>query len=332
MDTLAALVQSLHADPRDAACWLALADCLEETGEPERGELMRLRTALLAADVECRPEMEVRLRALVDAGVRPVVPAVVNSVGMVMALIPPGGFWMGSPEDEPARHPDEGPRRRVTLTRPFYLGVHPVTQAQYERALRDNPSRFRAGAAEVTLPAGTDTSAFPVEQVSWHDADRFCRNLGSKPTERAEGRMYRLPTEAEWEYACRAGSTTAYHFGDELPSTQANVKGDQPEGDLPPGPYLERPCEVGQYPPNAFGLFDMHGNVFEWCRDWHDEEYYRAGPAADPPGPRKGSQRVLRGGAWFYGARIARSAYRYAYVRRYPSHLFGFRVVLEWKG
>jgi uncharacterized protein (TIGR02996 family) len=325
MDTERTLLQALLADPADRACWLALGDWLEESDQASRAELLRLRLELQNLEARPRPEREQReqrLRGLLAQGVSPVVPTLVNSVGMALALIPAGSFWMGSPDGERDRHRDEGPRHKVEISRAFYLGVFPVTQAQYLLVTESNPSHFRAGGEGAHLVRGVDTSQFPVERISWHDAVAFCRQLSEQSEERAAGRAYRLPTEAEWEYACRAGTTTLFHHGDTLTSDQANFDG------APRGRYLARTCPVGTYRPNAFGLFDMHGNVWEWCADWYDESYYRHSPACDPAGPPKGSRRALRGGSWFYGAAICRSAYRYRYEPDAPQNEFGMRVAL----
>src|SRR5262245_49693305 len=196
MDTEQTLLLALHADPSDAACWLALADWLEEDGQPRRAELLRLRLGLQDAAPQ-RFEREQRLRQLLAEGVRPVVPKLTNSVGMELALIPAGTFWMGSPQGEPGRHSDEDPRHQVTLTRAFYLGVHPVTQGQHQAVTGRNPSHFRTGGEGAPLVRGMDTSSFPVERISWSDSVAFCRLLSELPAERAAGRVYRLPSEAE---------------------------------------------------------------------------------------------------------------------------------------
>src|SRR4029077_11345152 len=141
------------------------------------------------------------------------------------------------------------------------------------------------------------------------------------------GRKYRLPTEAEWEYSCRGGasSSSIFHYGNSLSSTQANFDGRLPYGGRGTGPYLERTCKVGSYPANAFGLHDMHGNVWEWCSDWYDEGYYPVSPSVDPPGPANGYRGVLLVGSWFYGARTGRSPYRYRYEPEERHHDYGMR-------
>jgi formylglycine-generating enzyme required for sulfatase activity len=160
-----------------------------------------------------------------------------------------------------------------------------------------------------------------VEQVSWDDAVEFCRRLRRK-----EGVTYRLPTEAEWEYACRAGTTTPFSFGSVANGRQANCKGDEPYGMEQKGPNLGRTTAVGSYAPNAFGLYDMQGNVWQWCADWYGERYYDVSPPDDPRGPDAGSWRILRGGSWGVGAEDARSAVRVGDTPDFSSGSVGFRV------
>jgi formylglycine-generating enzyme required for sulfatase activity len=244
----------------------------------------------------------------------------VNSVGMKFALIPAGTFFMGSPDSEAGRSRDEGPQHEVEITRPFYLGIHQLTQEQYEKVMGTNPSHF-------TNKKGGGAN-HPIEQVSWEEAVEFCRKLSALPAEKVAGRTYRLPTEAEWEYACRGGANSSkpFSFGDSLSSTQVNFDGRNPYGGAATGPYRQRTTPVGTYKPNAFGLFDMHGNVWEWCQDWYDENYYNQSPQQDPQGPQYGSYRVLRGGSWNGNGRNCRSALRdwNAPGIRYD---IGFRVV-----
>ncbi|HKB37984.1 MAG TPA: bifunctional serine/threonine-protein kinase/formylglycine-generating enzyme family protein, partial [Gemmataceae bacterium] len=190
----------------------------------------------------------------------------VNSIGMKFVLVPPGRFLMGSPLTEAERGTDEGPQHEVIITRPFYLGMYLVTQREYEHVTGESPSHFSLIGDGQEKVLGLDTSHFPVEQVSWEDAVAFCRMMSDIPQERRRGRLYRLPTEADWEYACRGGAagTGPFPFGSSLSSFQANFNGRHPYGGASEGPYLERTTAVGSYPPNGFGLFDMHGNVWEW--------------------------------------------------------------------
>ena len=256
--------------------------------------------------------------------------ATTNSIGMKLTLIPAGEFMMGSPDEEEG-HSDDETEHRVRITKPFFLGVYEVTQAEYERVMGTNPSWFSSTGIGKGSVSGLDTSRFPVELVSWDDAAEFCRKLSSLPEERAARRTYRLPTEAEWEYACRAGTTSPFHFGSQLNGEQANCDGGYPYGTTDKGPDLKRTTTVGSYAPNAFGLYDMHGNVWEWCQDWYGEQYYATSSSADPKGPSSGSSRVLRGGSWGSGARYCRSAYRGRYTAGYRYDGSGFRLLCEFE-
>lgn len=238
-----------------------------------------------------------------------------NSIGMQLALIPAGEFLMGSPKTERDRSRHEGPQHLVQINKAFYMGVCEVTQDEYEPIMGTNPSDFKGD------------GRLPVEMVSWEDAVDFCRKLSTIPAEHQADRAYRLPTEAEWEYACRAGTTTPFHFGNSLSSRQANFGGTHPYGDGESGPFLKRPTEVGWYAQNAFGLYDMHGNLFEWCADWFSKDYYAGSPTVDPQGPSDGSSRVLRGGCWFNPGRNCRAASRHSNPPANRSRVHGFRVV-----
>ena len=235
-----------------------------------------------------------------------------NSIGMEFASIPAGKFLMGSPETEKERDQDET-RHEVTLTRGFLMGIHEVTQAQYEQVMGQNPSNFKG-------------ATLPVETVSYDDAMAFCKKLSDLPPEKASGRKYRLPTEAEWEYCCRAGTSTPFHFGQELNGTQANCDGNFPYGTTEKGPYLEKTSPVGSYPANAWGLYDMHGNVWEWCQDWYGD--YPKASIKDPQGSIDGVHRVLRGGSWCDLARSCRAGLRVWITPVYHSSSCGFRLLL----
>ena len=239
---------------------------------------------------------------------------ITNSIGVKLVLIPKGQFMMGSPESEEGRNDDET-QHEVTISKDYYLGVHEVTQALYEKVIRKNPSHFQGAIV------GNENADLPVDNVSWEDAVEFCKKLSDLPEEKKAGRVYRLPTEVEWEYACRAGSKTAYSFDDE-------------EGLLPEYGWFNRNSSdrthtVGLLEPNVWGLYDMHGNVWEWCSDRHEE--YPKGAVSDPTGPKEGSDRVIRGGSWFNVAANCRSAYRSRTAPSYRYNYLGFRVALSYQ-
>lgn len=233
-----------------------------------------------------------------------------NSIGMRLVRIPAGEFVMGAVKDDEAQWEAEAGQHRVRITRPFYMGMFEVMQREYETVMGKNPSACRG-------PGN------PVEQVSWIDADDFCHRLSDR-----DGHAYRLPTEAQWEYACRAGATTPYAFGSVLTGQFANCNGNYPCGTKEKGPYLARTQKVGSYPANAFGLYDMHGNVSEWCEDWFSVDYYANGPTDDPAGPMTGRSRIIRGGSWMHAARTCRSASRIVGTPDSRNATLGFRVVL----
>ena len=268
---------------------------------------------------------------VVRADDKPAKPAIVtNSIGMKLVQIPAGQFVMGSPRDEAERAVRER-QHKVVISRPFLMGVHEVTQRQYNGLMK--PDRPRA-VFTAKRGGGPD---HPMETLLWQDAVEFCKALSAQPAERRAGRTYRLPTEAQWEYACRAGTTTPFHFGNSLSATQANFNGRYPYGKGGAGKYLRRTAKVGSYKPNAFGLHDMHGNVAEWCADWFDKDYYRDSPTKDPLGPPVGVlptgfdrfYLVVRGGCWVDDARACRSAYRHRAMPRNRYELIGFRVVCD---
>jgi formylglycine-generating enzyme required for sulfatase activity len=242
-------------------------------------------------------------------------PKITNSIGMKLVLIPKGTFTMGPTIDEKELFGHEE-QHEVTISQDYYLGVTEVTQAQYEKMMGKNPSYFQG--AKV----GNANTALPVENVSWDDAVEFCKKLSDLPEEKKAGRVYRLPTEAEWEYACRSGSKSAYSFGESSKSLGDYAWFDQnSNGQTDP---------VGQKKPNAWGLYDMLGNVWEWCSDWYDE--YPKGAVSDPTGPIKGSVRVYRGGSWSNVAVGCRSAYRRRSAPSLRGDHLGFRVALSPSG
>jgi uncharacterized protein (TIGR02996 family) len=328
-----AFLQALHDSPAEDSSWLILADWLEEQGQAERAELARLHVeARQHRSPTEHKRAQQRTRELLGAGFRPGVPILTNSLSMEFVLIPPGSFLMGSRKNRNDHRPEEQPRREITITRPFYLGRFQVTQSQYEAVQGVNPSYFQPDHPHCQdIDAGT----LPVETVAYVDITSFCRRLSALPREQQAGRRYRLPTEAEWEYACRAGSTSRYNVGDTLTYCEANFDGYSWEDDkadsLPTSGPVGRTTPVGSYPPNLFGLYDMHGNVWEWCKDWFDPGYYREGPTVDPPGPRRGYRRVLRGGGWSTPNDLCRSALRGHNTVTARHNYNGFRVVLEFR-
>jgi uncharacterized protein (TIGR02996 family) len=318
-----AFLAALHCSPLDEASRLALADWLEECNDP-RAELIRLQVSLRRESVEAnRLPAEARIRDILATGIRPCVPMRTNSLGMLFALVPPGTFWMGSPPEEEDRREDE-PQHLVRITRPFYMGVHPVTQEQYGRVMDSHVNFFSAAGRGADRVVGLDTSSFPADSISCRRAEEFCVRLAALPAEGEKGWSYRLPTEAEWEYAARADASTGvpFHVGPTLEVSQANISW-HPEG-------LARTCRVGSYVPNALGLFDLHGNVWEWCSDWFDEGYYGVSPVDDPQGPPESNRKVERGGSWGCMAVDCRIARRTWSGMEFAGNGLGFRVVLNW--
>jgi len=258
---------------------------------------------------------------------------ITNSIGMKLASIPAGKFMMGSPAEEAERDENEV-QHEVAISKPFYLGVYEVTQREFGRLMAATVKR--GAIFDDKRGGGPD---FPMENVTWREAGAFCATLSNLPEEKKAGRRYRLPTEAEWEYACRAGATTPFASGKSLSSQQANCNGNFPYGGADKGPFLGQTAKVGSYAANAWGLHDMHGNVAEWCADFYDKDYYRKSPKEDPKGPEKGVvstdyedfYRVIRGGCWLDEARGCRSAYRFRAMPHDPYRLIGFRVVCEVK-
>lgn len=260
--------------------------------EESQATLLQKKTAISA---------DLPLEKVIDLG---------SEVNMVVIFIPAGQFEMGSPASELKRDEDEG-QHHIKLTKSFYMGKFEVTQLQYRVIMNENNSKF-----------GGDK--LPVENVNWYEACRFLKKLSDKT-----GLKFRLPTEAEWEYACRAGTTSAFNTGTTLDSDFANYDARKPYADGIVGAYLDRTTDVGSYPPNAFGLYDMHGNVWEWCSDIYDKNYYKVTASIDPKGPQEGKAKVIRGGAWYENAYKCRSADR---NHRWPKDnqpIIGFRVVFD---
>lgn len=289
-----------------AACALGLATlatgALAQAGAPAapQGAAQAPQAGLLAPEVARAPA---------------------NSLGMAFVRLPAGSFLMGSAEDDPGAWPAEKPQRRVRITRAFDLGTHEVTQAQWQALMgesafaapRSNPYYELPGmAARITHPQHPAT-------VSWHDAQRFIARLNA----REPGARYRLPTEAEWEYAARAGSTSAYFFGDDaaLLPRYAWHGGDFASGGTHP---------VGTKQPSPWGLYDIYGNVWEWVQDGYAPHPASAQPASDDPqGPAQASQRTVKGGSWHASASSWRSAFRKGYAPDYRGISIGFRLLRE---
>ena len=228
-----------------------------------------------------------------------------KGIKLEMVLIPAGEFLMGSPDSDGNAGDDEKPQHRVRITKPFYLGKYHVTQEQWQAVMGNNPSHF-------TSPKN------PVEQVSWNDCQQFLEKINAKTG--MQGGKFVFPSEAQWEYACRAGSTPRYCFGDD-----ASMLGEYAWYATNSG---ETTHPIGEKKPNAWGLCDMHGNVWEWCADWHDDGYYAHSPSDDPTGPATGSDHVIRGGAWVNPARDCRAAARGRGSPGFRFYDLGFRVSL----
>ncbi len=244
-----------------------------------------------------------------------------DNVKLAVVLIPPGTFKMGAKNEIVPPGPIEEDQHEVTLTRPFYLGKYEVTQEQFEKLMKFTPSRFRKGGQDQDAVAGLDTKRFPVENVLWEDAVKCCEVLGRKLKNKGT-----LPSEAQWEYACRAGTETPFHFGSALNGTEANCNGDSPYGTVKRGKNLKRTCEIGLYPANAWGLHDMHGNVSEWCADYYGP--YEGLPEKDPLRTDwvDEAARVVRGGSWNDQCVYLRAAGRVKGRPGFRNQNVGFRV------
>ena len=246
----------------------------------------------------------------IEAGERTVL--TINGVEYPFRWCPPGTFMMGSPPEEQDRMEREK-QHQVTLTRGFWLLETLVTQDMWEKMMGNNPSCYEG------------SKKLPVEEVSWDDCQEYIdklNDLGIAP----EGYCFSLPTEAQWEYACRAGTTTPFHFGDTLNGDKANCNGNYPYGTSTKGQYLRKTSEVGSYPANVWELYDMHGNVYEWCSDWYGD--YPNGAVTDPTGASSGSSRVIRGGGWDFSAMGCRSAFRSDYDPSIRRNRLGIRLAL----
>ncbi|MGR9052639.1 MAG: formylglycine-generating enzyme family protein, partial [Gammaproteobacteria bacterium] len=229
-----------------------------------------------------------------------------KGISQTFRWIEPGTFLMGSPKDEPERYQDEV-LHEVTLSRGFWLADTAVTQVLWQAVMGKNPSRFKG-------------DRWPVDTVGWHDAMAFFEKLNAlNPALKLD-----LPTEAQWEYACRAGTTTPFSFGEQIDSSLVNFDGTVPYNDGAKSEYRQETVEVKSLPANAWGLYEMHGNVLEWCRDWYED--YAAATVTDPKGPATGARRVLRGGSWIFNGRDCRSAFRFDYAPSFAIVHIGFRL------
>ena len=272
-----------------------------------------------------------------------------KSTGLETAIIDAGDFQMGSPLKEPGRRVDEIPHR-VRINQPFLLGKHEVTQRQFQQVMAFAPSHFMNTADGKAKVLQLDTSDFPVERVTWFDAVAFCNRLSKKDGYAPYYKManvqhdgnsitqavltieggngYRLPTEAEWEYACRASTIQRFHFGSISNNKKANfiARGPSFYGTRSKAKSMGRTAKVGSYQPNMWGLYDMHGNVAEWCWDWYARDYYAHADPKNPAGPDGGHHRVLRGGSWLVNEASCRSASRFYLTGDQRKYFAGFRV------
>ena len=246
-----------------------------------------------------------------------------------MVRVPAGSFFMGSPPSKQTAGGDERPLHKVTISKDFYMGKYEVSQALYESIMHQNPSHFRG-------------KNLPVENLSWYDVQKFLIQLNikvgcTKPDvisliyksglEAVPLGCFRLPTEAEWEYSARAGSQSEYHFGQTLNSDQANFDGTYPYKNSKKGIFRNTSTKIGTFQANAFGLYDMHGNVSEWCLDGYNNGFYYLSPAVDPVNVSKATGRVIRGGCWSAIGKGIRSAYRSTYKPNLKLDVIGFRLV-----
>ena len=238
-------------------------------------------------------------------------PAIPSSIANNMVYIPGGTFWMGCSPGDTECDVDESPRHKVTLS-PYYIGKYEVTQAEWWAVMGNNPSRF----------GGCDNC--PVEQVSWNDVQVFIKKLNQ-----LTGQRYRLPTEAEWEYAARGGTTTKFHTGNCLSTSQANYDGNYPAEGCSKGQYRQKTLPAGSFSPNGYGLYDMSGNVWEWCSDWYGVDYYSSSPTTEPQGPGSGLRRVVRGGSWLSYALVCRVSDRFGFTPDFRIFDFGLRLARD---
>ena len=301
-----------QADPADVRVQIDLSQMkLHVRGQGPK-EVLPILSASKQLSAEAEAAMEQARLSSAESSEEKVDRGITNSIGMTLVPIAKGKFQRGSGVQEEGYRFKE-PRHEVTITRDYYLGAFEVTQAQYSKLMGNNPSYFQGDQVE-----GVDSSNHPVDRVSWDDAVEFCKKLSELPEEKAAGRVYRLPTEAEWEYACRAGSSAPFSFGGLELANDYGWFSSNSQGKTHP---------VGKKDPNAWGLHDMHGNVNEWCSDWAGD--YPDDAVSDPAGPQQGDFRMFRGGNWMFGAVIFQSGGR---SNGFPpdtrSDYVGFRVAL----
>jgi sulfatase modifying factor 1 len=355
-----ALAGLLYGDRGQDAPADRFAGLIQQLGDRKFARREEASTKLEAAGEKALPALrravattrdpEIRRRArevahlIVKAGCKS------KSIGLELVSIEVGEFQMGSPIHERDRRGDES-LHRVRITTPFVLGAYEVTQDEYQQVMKSTPSWFASKGTGKDKVAGQKTDRFPVDTVTWFDAIEFCNRLskldGYEPYYKTTdvkrimdsiksakvtivgGNGYRLPTEAEWEYACRAGTTGVYHFGEATRPGLINCKPllvASGYGSALKWPDLERITRVGSHDPNAWGLHDMHGNVGEWCWDRYDRQYYARSPRDDPAGPDEGNHRVLRGGSWLVSEGSCRSASRFFHTPDESNYTGGFRV------
>lgn len=245
-----------------------------------------------------------------------------NSINCSFTFIKGGGFYMGAGDNERFARNNEKPCHKIKVAS-FYISTYLITQESYIKIMHNNPSYFSPSGDGYNIVQHINTDRFPVDSVSWDDAMEFCRRLSSLPSEKKMGCSYRLPTETEWEYACRAGHDCIFGTGNTFTSNDANINGLYPYDSEIIGNSMNRPTVVGSYPPNDFGLYDMHGNVWEWCLDTY--KMYDSNKVPNE------NARVLRGGSWTCYSRFCRSAYRCINERTAHFYDYGFRIICELK-
>lgn len=244
------MTEAIIREPGDIEAWFRMTDAFIDDSKERSSYMLKALLGQLDPYTYSK-DTEKKLQAmLLDKGEQIIMPKVVNSIGMEFVCLPPGINVMGSPDDEPHRHQDEGPQHLVRMPS-IFMATYPITQREWEAVMGNNPSTSHKHPNH------------PVENVSWHDAKEFCKKLSELPEEMDAGRMYDLPGEYDWEWACRAGTRSPYAFGDTLTHEMANFD-----------EKINRTTPVGSYPANLFGLHDMHGNVWEWCDDLYDSDRY----------------------------------------------------------